>query len=71
LLLVASQHAQDSSWVMSEIGAAWVLELPVLVARTDDTSDASLHLLESLGAKVVTLDEVTQLSEFSDLGSAP
>lgn len=62
-VLVASGHVARSSWVMSEVGAAWVLGLPIVVVPTGDAPWSPDDLLVGEMSVVGGPDDIDTLVE--------
>jgi TIR domain len=67
LVLVASGQAAESSWVLSEIGAAWMLGLPIIVVPTGDIPWIPRQILDREDVRLVSHDDVSGLPDFAGL----
>jgi TIR domain len=68
LVLVASGQAAESSWVLSEIGAAWMLGLPIIVVPTGDVPWVPGPILEREEVQLVAYDDIAGLPDFAGQG---
>jgi hypothetical protein len=62
LLLVASSEAAESSWVLSEVGAAWVLNVPIIVVPTGEAPWATTTFLGHDDVQEASLDDIDTLA---------
>jgi hypothetical protein len=65
LVLVASGQAAESSWVLSEIGAAWMLGLPIIVVPTGDVPWVPGPILDREEVRLVSYDDIAGLPDFA------
>jgi hypothetical protein len=68
LVLVASGQAAESSWVLSEIGAAWMLGLPIIVVPTGDVPWVPGPILDREEVRLVSYDDIAGLPDFAGRG---
>jgi hypothetical protein len=66
LVLIASGQAAESSWVLSEIGAAWMLGLPIIVVPTGDVPWVPSPLLDREQVRLVQYDDIAGLDDFAN-----
>jgi hypothetical protein len=64
-VLVASGQAAESSWVLSEIGAAWILGLPIIVVPTGDVPWVPSPILDREEVRLVSYDDIAGLPDFA------
>ncbi|MET4590687.1 toll/interleukin-1 receptor domain-containing protein [Arthrobacter sp. 754] len=62
LVLVASGQVAGSSWALSEIGAAWILDIAIIVVPAGDTPWVPAPLLARDDVRLVSLDDITTLT---------
>jgi hypothetical protein len=64
LLLLASEASADSSWVLSEVGAAWILDIPILLVPTGESPESWQAFLHDPKVKIVARDAILDAPEF-------
>jgi hypothetical protein len=63
LVLLASGASAESSWVLSEVGAAWILDIPILLVPTGEFPMSWNALLNDPHVRIVPREAILDVPE--------